>query len=177
MDSLFEPYHTRICLISTISLFEAAIKNFIKRLLDTKKINTQPKDNYKRRLEWVFSEVEHSNYGTPAMIARISELCLQLDHARRIRNLWMHNNGLFEKRYKTDCLKVKRHSPIIDSAYKNKQPLILKSKDFINMYRSHLELLHQIHNQIQIKYFDQKKSYSYKAMGKTIEWKRLLVGK
>lgn len=176
MNSLFDPYHARVCLISTISIFEGALKNFIERLLNTKKIKQSPKNSYKKRLEWIFSEVLKSNYGTAAMIARIPELCLHIDHARRIRNLWMHNNGLFDEHYKKDGIFLSGHSPIIDVSYKNKKPVIIKPEGFLAMCLSHIELLHQIHYQIQKKYFGQKKSYSYKELKKGIEWHRLLIG-
>ncbi len=176
MNSLFNPYHARICLISTISIFEGALKNFIERLLDANKIKQSPKNSYKKKLEWIFREVLKSNYGTATMIARIPELCLHIDHARRIRNLWMHNNGLFDEHYKKDGILLPKYSPIIDVSYKNKKPVIIKPEWFLAMCHSHIELLHQIHYQLQKKYFGQKKSYSYKELKKRIEWHRLLTG-
>jgi len=182
MKSYFEPYHARVCLISVISLFEGALKNFIERLYKTRKINRRPKNNYKRRLEWAFEMALKSDYGSKAMIARIPDLCLHVDHARRIRNLWMHNNGLYDSGYEKG-ISLSGRAPIIESSYqeykkapKKKIPVILKPEGFLGMSLSHIELLHQLHYYIQKKYFGQKKAYSYKALKKGIEWHRLLIG-
>ncbi|RJQ77155.1 MAG: hypothetical protein C4519_13860 [Desulfobacteraceae bacterium] len=116
------------------------------------------------------------------MRARIPELCLQVDHARRIRNLWMHNNGLINEKYGSDGISIDGKSPIIVDAYndyqksKRKIPIGLYPESFIKLCLSHVELLHQLHYNIQKKNFEQKRAYSYRAAKKRIEWHRLLTG-
>lgn len=182
MQDVFLPYHARIALISLISIFEGALKNFIARLVETHKNFKQPRNNYKARLEWAFGIVQQSTYGTNTMKNRIPNLCLDIDHARRIRNLWMHNNGLFDEDYGKG-IPINGRKPIIDPEYneflKNKNnpiPFILNPDAFERFSLSHIELLHHLHDTIQRKYFGQKKSYGYKAAAKRIEWQRLLVG-
>lgn len=179
MNSLFEPYHARICLISTISIFEGALKKFVSRLYYTKKINQTPQNNYKKKLEWAFGLALKSDYGSKKMVARIPDLCLNVDHARRLRNLWMHNNGIFDKEYENGIF-VDGCPPIIDSSYKKsskkKIPVILKPEGFHKMNLSHIELLHQINDVIQKNYFGQKRSYNYKTLKKGIKWHRALIG-
>lgn len=179
MNDYFEPYHARVSLISIISIFEGALANFIDRLVVTKKMVKPRKSNYKARLEWAFDMSLQSKY---ANVSRIPYLCLDIDHARRIRNLWMHNNGLFDKGYE-DCISVSGHTPIIDPSYleykngrKKKVPVILKTDGFLKMGLSHIELLHQLHHSIQKTHFGQIRSYSYVAARKRIEWHRLLIG-
>lgn len=182
MQDVFLLYHARIALISLISNFEGALKNFIVRLVDTKKIKKLKRDNYKERLIWAFGIARQSTYGEDTMINRIPDLCIDVDHARRIRNLWMHNNGLFDEGY-GDVISVNGRQPIIDPQYykflKNKkQPVlvVLNPDVFEQLSCSHIELLHDLHDTIQRKYFGQKISYEYKLERKIIEWRRLLLG-
>ncbi|MDY6854180.1 MAG: hypothetical protein SWO11_05665 [Thermodesulfobacteriota bacterium] len=110
--------------------------------------------NYKQKLVWAFETVEGSNYGPKSMQARIPDPCLHVDHARRIRNLWGHNNGLINENYKSDCIQVPDKSAIVDDTYleykktKRKIPIALNSKGFINICSSHIEFLHQLHYNI-----------------------------
>lgn len=186
MESCFEPYHARICLISVISIFEGAIKNFIERLSKMGKIsnnNAKKLSNYKKKLEWSFDMVLKSTYGTDTMRTRIPDLCLQVDHARRIRNLWMHNNGILNKRYEEDSISLSGHIPIIDAHFKKncrskkkKIPIILNPKGFIHICLSHIEFLHHLHFCIQKIHFEQKRNYSYRSSRKRIDWHRFLTG-
>jgi len=120
MGSCFGLYHSRICLVSLISVFESALKGFIERLNNLGHISNTKKrqlQHYKKKLEWVFDKVAGSTYGTNTMQERIPDLCLLVDHARRIRNLWMHNNGLLNEKYGSDCLSISGKQPIVVSAY------------------------------------------------------------
>lgn len=185
MESCFVIYHARICLVSLISVFESALKDFIERLNNIGHIsNTKQKQlqHYKKKLEWAFDKVSGSTYGKKPMQERIPDLCLNVDHARRIRNLWMHNNGLLNEKYESDCISIIGKQPIVVDAYeeykrsKNKIPIALKPDSCIHICLSHIELLHQIHHNIQKEYFGQKRAYSYKALRKRIEWQRILIG-
>lgn len=182
MQNFFLLYHARIALISLISYFEGALKNFIVRLVNTKKIEKLKLRSYKERLIWAFGIAKQSKYGTDMMINIIPDLCIYVDHARRIRNLWMHNNGLFDEGY-GDVISVNGRQPIIDHQYKkflkNKKqpvPVVLNPDVFEQLSCSHIELLHHLHDTIQRKYFGQKISYGYKPERKIIEWRRLLLG-
>jgi len=179
MNELFEPYHSRICLISIISMFEGALSSFIDRLVLAGKITKPKKSNYKARLEWAFGLALQSRHINPK---RIPDLCLDVDHARRIRNLWMHNNGLLDDGY-DDCIPIPNHSPIINPLFveykkdkRKKIPVILAPTAFLKIGLSHIELLHQVHHFIQKTYFNQRRSYSYISTKKRIEWRRLLIG-
>ncbi len=183
MNKYFEPYHARISLISTIGMFEGAVTNFYRRLISTNKIIKVKNDNYyKTKLKWSFELTSQSTYAT---VKRIPELCLNVDHARRIRNLWMHNNGLFDPLYEKDCIPVPGHTSIIDPLYleykkargkKRNHPVIINQNTFLVLTYSHIELLHHLHHVIQKTYFGQKRDYSYKTLKKEIEWHRLLIG-
>ena len=95
MRGVFSAYHSRVSVISIISIFEACLAAFVQRLVDRGKISDPGYQTYKGRLRWAFSIVLNSTYGDEPMQNRRPDLCLDIDHARRIRNLWMHNNGNF----------------------------------------------------------------------------------
>jgi hypothetical protein len=93
------------------------------------------------------------------MQARLPDLCLQVDHARRIRNLFVHNNGLINEKYNSDCIPIPGKSSIIDDSYleykksRKKIPIALNPNGFISICCSHIEFLHQLHYNIQKQYF------------------------
>jgi hypothetical protein len=184
MEQCFESYHARVSLIAVISAFEGALGNFGERLKLTGKISKPLNRNYKGKLEWAFSTAGQSIYGDQQMQARIPDLCLHIDHARRIRNLWMHKNGLFDSQYATDGIHIQGRQPIIDATYveqvqkrrRRTVPVVLTSDGFILFTKSHIELLHHIHDTIQRIHFGAKRPYGYRQMKKGIEWHRLLIG-
>lgn len=183
MCECFEPYHARVALISVISIFEGALSRFVERLTAEQKIGRQPRSGYKARLTWAFALALESTYGSRAIVARVPDLCLLIDHARRIRNLWMHNNGLFDARYATDGIPVPGSKPVVDPLFDKSNggtkpvSLVLIPGTFLSMALSHIELLHHLHDVIQRRHFGQKKSYSYRASRKSIEWHRCLTGR
>ena len=183
MDSGFAQYHARTCLITVVSLFEACLGSLRQRLERRKGLAPLAKDLYKPRLVWAFGEILRSTYGNPSMIDRLPALCLDIDHARRIRNLWMHNRGLLTLRYRTDAISLRGQKPAIDPAYTrwSKAPrartvLPISQELFLKLSRSHVEALHHLHAMLQQNYFGQKRSYGYSSMKKRIVWKRLLEG-
>jgi hypothetical protein len=184
MERLFEPYHARVALIAVIGAFEGALRNFGERLVASGKIAKPPGWNYKRKLEWAFSIARQAAYGDQQMQARIPTLCLHVDHARRIRNLWMHNNGLFDSEYAEGGIQIPGQQPIIDAVYveqvqkkrRRKVGVVLSSMGFFQFAKSHIELLHHLHDTIQRIHFRQKRSYGYRQLKKRIEWHRLLTG-
>ncbi len=175
MRAVFTPYHIRTCMLGIVSIFEAYLSNSIDRLVGTKKVSVI-KGGYKKRLEWVFPFILTSKYGNKSMQDRRPNLCLDIDHARRIRNLWMHNNGNFTILYKKDSIKIDNHEPIIVPEFnkftkskKSKIPFPVNISLFETISRSHIEALHHIHNMLQVKYFGQKRWYDYKQEKKGIE--------
>lgn len=184
MTRYFDIYHARVSLISIVGIFEGCLQNLVARLTITHGIGKSVQDSYKGRLQWAFGIAAQSTYGNQTMHARIPDLCLDVDHARRIRNLWMHNNGLFNNRYESDAIQITGRVPKYDPAFKKYQsnsrrkiPFVLSAQDFLLMYMSHVELLHHLHDTIQRKYFMQKRTYGYASLKKRIEWHRLLIGK
>jgi hypothetical protein len=96
----------------------------------------------------------------------------------------MHNNGLFDSHYAKDGVQIQGQQPIIDPVYieqvQRKRcravPVILSSPGFVEFAKSHIELLHHLHDTIQRIHFGQKRPYGYRQLKKGIEWQRLLVG-
>jgi len=182
MEDVFVPYHIRTCTLAIVSIFEAFLSSAIDRLVGKGKI-PQVKDSYKQRLKWAFLVILNSNFGNDTMQARLPQLCLDLDHARRVRNLWMHNNGNFTHRYKNDTLDVLGHTPIVVEAFKGfhrspktKVPFPIDAGFFEQISRSHIEALHHLHHMMQVVHFGQIRSYGYKAAKKNIDWGRILAG-
>lgn len=182
MRSVFTPYHIRTCLLGIVSIFEAFLSNSIDRLITRGKITARP-NGYKKRLEWAFQFVLNSNYGNCEMQNRCPILCLDIDHARRIRNLWMHNNGNFNRLYRTDVIMIPNHNPLIVPEYerykkspKSKIAFPVNVALFDSISRSHIEALHHIHNMLQTQFFGQKQWYGYKRERKRIEWEKLFFG-
>jgi hypothetical protein len=183
MSQVFLSYHAKTTVISMISIFEGCLSNFEKRLVKLGKMKPIKRNSYKHRLQWAFDIVLKSDYGNPAMIKRLPDLCLDVDHGRRIRNLWMHNRGNYDKFCETDTINVPGHKPLVEQDYlrfkKSPQkgtPFKMSSELFQRLLFSHIELLHHQHNMIQKNCFGQKRWYSYRTVRKNIDWKRLLLG-
>jgi len=182
MQKVFPEYLSRTALISVVGMFDAALFNFIeilrKRNCDLPKIS----NNYKGRLKWAFDEIYNSKDDTEAIDERIPYNCLNIDHARRIRDLWTHHNGLFHIKYEKSFIPVKGKTKIVVPEYyefkKSGEPIAISilPEMFEKMCFSHIELLHLLYNHIQKKYFGYAEPYDYVKEGKGIEWHRCLVG-
>lgn len=185
MEPTFLPYHARVAVISIISIFEDALDRFIVRLEETGKIPSTSRRFYKTKLNWAFGTALQSTMGSEKEIKRIPFLCADVDHARRIRNLWMHNNGFLDERYATDVIEIKGQDPIIVDEYKEfladktkSVPFILNPDAFENSIAlSHIELLHHLHHTIQRVHYGEAVPYrGYVKEGKKIEWHRYFIG-
>jgi len=183
MESLFLNYHRRICLIAIVSNFEAAVSEFWNRLTEVGKRQAKGvKDFYKSRLAWVFDRVRISTYGGPEMVVRIPQNCRHIDHARRLRNTFLHYNGLINKKYVDDYIPVKSRWDTVPDSNDWKEdptkkiPILLTPEEFLAFYKAHLEILHQLHDVIQREDFGETSNYNYAREGKVAEWHRMLTG-
>lgn len=196
MDEIFDSYQARITLMALVSIFEVALRSFVNRLEKTEKIRKFDNNNekyknkkYKNLLKWAFdfANLEKEslyNGGEEEMINRVPNLCCDVDDARRLRNLFIHNHGLFNMRYRDDAIEIPNRQPKMHSEFSNflknpkqKMPVLLKPEEYIAYSRSHIELLHYLNDLIQRKYFGLTGSgYYYKEERKMIEWHRVLTG-
>lgn len=181
MRSVFLPYHIRTCLLGIVSIFDAYLSNSIHHLVQERKMSAIA-NNYKKHLEWAFPFVLDSTCESAEMRNRRPKLCLDIDHARRIRNLWMHKNGNFDQGYE-GAIKIESYDPIIVPEYehflkspKSKVPFPFDMKLFENISRSHIEALHHIYNTMQMRYFGHKQPYDYRREKKAIRWSRFMLG-
>jgi hypothetical protein len=201
MDEKFQFYHTRSSLIALVGIFEDTLWSFVKRLEDEEKIDKFGKENkkyknkkYSTLLEWVFDFVipnKESLYsgGYKEAINRLPEVCLDVDEARRLRNLLMHHRGLFHESYKDQAIPIDGKINIHPQYLKfrenpvQKVPVLLTAEEYIRYSRSHIELLHELHDLIQRKYFGLTDSGYYypreqpRLNPKIAEWDRIFTGK
>jgi hypothetical protein len=184
MEKVFVHYQTRVCLVAMVNIFEVATRSFANCLQHAGHPQTIPGNpkHYKNRLKWVFEKVATSTILDPKIQARIPDLCLDVDHGRRLRNISVHNNGLFDDEYEK-AIEVGGRKPLIHPDYqrhvKDKSkpvPMILHPTDYVQLSKSHIELLHVLHYEIQRQDFGDTTGYSYRDEKKAIEWHRVLLG-
>lgn len=181
LSPIFELYQSRISLIAMVNVFEVAIKNFIRGLDQNEHPQALKRDNYKERIKWARSQC---NFGDSAAIPRLPKTFGKIDNARRLRNLIVHNHGLFTEFYEKDAIKhtdfkIQLH-PDYAGFKKNQQILTsakLTTNDIVDFSRSHIEVLHILHNSIQKDYFGFTDQYSYAVEQKPIEWDKVLWGR
>lgn len=215
MDRQFNFYHARSSFLSLIPIFENTLRSFVKRLENKKRIDKlKSKKYYGPLLEWAFAFVvprKEYLYNGPRdeerikMIERVPESCLDVDEARRLRNLFMHNRGFFDKKYGIGTIEVPGRQPKLRQEFlreflparkrkipahmekflkepEQDVPVLLKPEEYIEYSRSHIELLHYLHDLIQRTYFDLKGSgYGYREeqerlRPKRAEWDRIFAG-
>ena len=191
---IFELFQSRISLIAMTNVFEVALENFIryleqkghsqflygKRLLKSKK----EKLYYKTCVKWAYNESRKCDIGDRDAIKRLPITLGIIDNARRLRNLIVHNHGLFNTIYEEDAINsngiVKDLHPHYQQIFKKKPqrptPVIMTTEYFDRFSRAHIEVLHVLHNRIQKEYFGFSKPYSYRREQKSIEWNRVLWG-
>jgi hypothetical protein len=180
METFFPLYHARVALVSLISIFESSLASFNARLKALNIAGLPRRNFYKTRLEWAFSIAKDSKtmLNTKSLL---TDICLDVDHARRIRNLWMHNKGLFDPKYENG-ITVDGRAPIRVPEYDQwkikRTPLAINilPETFLRLSVAHITLLHHVHSAIQTKFFDPNYSYSYKGRGKRINRSRILAG-
>lgn len=190
MEKIFDSYHARSSLMTLPRIFEVALRSFVDRLKETghgQKLGGNPR-YYKTLLIWAFdfSNLEKESLyggGEKEMINRVPNLCCDVDDARRLRNLFMHNNGLFDMHYKDDAITIPDRQPKMHPKFSDflkdptqKVPVLLTYEEYVKYSCSHIELLHDLHDLIQRKYFGLTGGgYYYKQEQKIIEWHRVLT--
>ena len=56
-------------------------------------------------------------------------------------------------------------------------PIEITTNEIIDFSKSHIEILHILHNTLQKKYFNALEAYDYRKENKLIEWNKVLWGK
>jgi len=190
LKTIFECYQSRISLISMASVFEVTLRNFIQYLnknghqqtFNDKKL--KGKENYKDNIKWAYLGTLNCDIGDEKAIKRLPITFGKIDNVRRLRNLIVHNHGLFKESYQNDVIKFKNivielHPDyfIFQTKPQNLFPIKITTENIVDFSKAHIEVLHVLHNNIQKKYFNVIKPYDYGKESKYIEWNRLLWGK
>lgn len=188
MPPFFELYQSRVSLTAISSIFDDALNKFIIKLkclgyhpqLEGKEYDQKKnKWRYKKLIKWAFSESQECTIGDLEAIKRLPKTFGIIDEARRLRNVIMHNHGIFDKRYEDEANELTGIEKVIHPDYKdssNRIAVILNYKDIVNVSRAHIEVLHILHNRIQKKYFKYPEPYSYLEEQKIIKWNSAFWG-
>jgi hypothetical protein len=180
-----EIYQSRISLTSLVTVFEVALDGFINNLAKKgyiKKLKNQK--SVKKCIEWGYEQLSPCHVeGNDSMVKRLPVTFGIIDNARLLRNLIVHNQGLFDENYEQDAIKFKDIISDIHPHYcqfkANPQkpiPVIIDTAYFYHFSMACLEALHLLHNEIQMKYFGYNLGYDYRVERKAIEWNRALWG-
>jgi len=190
LKTIFEFYQSRISLIAMVNVFEVTLGNFIQYLnknghqqtFNDKKLKGN--ENYKAHIKWAYLETLNCDIGDEEAIKRLPITFGKIDNARRLRNLIVHNHGLFEERYQNNVIKFKNivielHPDylIFQTKPQNLFPIKITTNNIVNFSKAHIEVLHVLHNNIQKKYFNVIEAYDYRKESKYIEWNKVLWGK
>jgi hypothetical protein len=178
----FELVQARISLIATTNVFDAALNRFVEHLSE-KGFRQKPRQSYKQRIEWAYQESLKSDIGNKNTLDRLPGTFGIVDNARRLRNLIVHNHGLFDEKYKTDAIdshgiQIDLHPGYDESKKPSKKaiPVLITTDYLIRFIRAHIEVLHVLHNGIQKRFFGVAEGYSYELERKPIEWRSILLG-
>lgn len=179
-----EFYQSRILLVSLTSIFDATLLDFIQHLHRKGSLKSMPRNNYKPRIEWAYETSLGAKIGEKAAIERLPRTFGIIDNARRLRNLLVHNQGLFRQKYERDAIKKKGMivdlHPFYEVFRENPEkpvPVVINWNYLQRLILAHIEVLHILHNEVQRKFFGVSKGYSYAREGKPIVWERVLWGR
>lgn len=206
MDSQFWFFHIRSSLISLVGAFEGALSRFVNRLEGLGEIQRFGKGNknypnklYGTRLSWaikfaidnkeILYDGETKNLDSKPMIEKLPEVCAYVDEARRFRNLFTHDRGLFNEKY-GKAINIEGIKPRLHPLYlkylshpKSQVAVVLTPEEFFEYNRSHIELLHDLHDLIQRKCFRLTGAGYYypgelpRLKPKRDEWDRVFSGR
>lgn len=96
----------------------------------------------------------------------------KIDNARRLRNEIIHSRGYYTKFYEDDAINENGIVLHFLPNYCRFKEIYLTTDNVVDFSRSHVEILHVLHNGIQKNYFDAP-TYGYLPEGKRIEWDRI----
>ena len=185
---VFQIYQSRISLIAIVNVFDVALDSFIRNLkakghpqyLGNRKLK---KPSLKRRIRWASEQLIQCDIGDTEAIKKMPFTFGIIDNARRLRNLIVHNQGLFDDGYEKDAISsngivvdLHPHYSIFKTNPQKSVPIIMATGDFLEFAKAHIEVLHLLHNFIQKKYFGFQKAYDYREEKKAIEWDKVLWG-
>jgi hypothetical protein len=180
MSPFFVLYQSRVTLTGIVSVFDDFLNKVIIKLnclghkptLEGKEYNEKNnKWRYKQKIKWAFFESRDCKIGDLEAIKRLPKTFGIIDEARRLRNLIMHNHGIFDEIYGREAKEVNDFEKYVHPDYKdssNNIPVILNHSDIVNISMAHIEVLHILHNQIQKKFFNHPKAYDYREERKLI---------
>lgn len=181
----FELYLSRLSLTTIVSVFDDALDKFVTKLEHLgyhlplehgKKLHKW----HRQRIKWAFSESKEATIGDLEAVKRLSKTFGIVEEARRLRNLIVHNHGIFNKHYEEEVNKTfEGIEKIIHPDYRDSgKPIavILNHQDILNVSMAHIEVLHILHNQLQMKYFKHNDPYSYDRERKIIKWNSAFWG-
>lgn len=186
---IFELYQSRISLIAMCNVFEVSLANFIRYLnqkgyrqyLNGQRLKGDP--SYRKCIKWAYKQSLKCDIGDKEAIKRLPITFGIIDNARRLRNLIVHNHGLFNTFYEEDAIdsdeiKIELHPHYSQFKINPRRstPLIVTTKYIVRFSKAHIEVLYVLHNGIQKEYFGFSKPYEYRKEQKGIEWKRVLWG-
>lgn len=154
-DSVFEFVHCRNSVVALVAIFEAAVSKFNSTLSTLG--HAPARDKYKQLLLWICELLETTKVGgSAAMLARLRQTCGDLDHARRLRNCITHNNGSYEQFYFDDTINgwvTPQHMEDAVRGVAAKEKIFIVNAVFQKLLRSHIEVLHILHNTLQRTFF------------------------
>jgi hypothetical protein len=185
VENSFEFVHCRTTLLSIVANFEIALRRFRKSMWDDDHLGLKGKDynepDYGPLLRWAFQLVKNTKSGSDSMLHRLPKTCGDVDNARRLRNLSLHNNNKFNESYVDNVISDHGVQPQYERNYltgiKNREPLFLTDQRIEELGYSHIELLHILHNTIQRKFYGCTRDYNYAHEGKAPEWYRMVSGR
>ncbi len=179
----FQIYQARLSLTMMVNLFEVSLRSFIRNL-DEKGYRQHLKNSHlKTCIKWANEQLSQCDIGDQKAIERLPQTWGIIDNARRLRNLIVHNQGIFDKSYEKDAIKttgitidLHPHFQIYKTNPKEIVPIVFDTNYFFRFVRAHIEVLHLLHNFMQKKYFGYDDAYDYRREHKGIEWNRALWG-
>jgi hypothetical protein len=190
---IFESIQCRYSLVAMLNVFQVGLRNFLSRLVETNHVQDLPPKELKAcrridrpRLNWAYTRARQCDVGDHEAIKRLPVTFSRIDNARRLRNDIIHNHGLFTDRYETDALHFDDAEVILHPDYalfKDRHesvPITLGTSHIEDFSRSHIEVLHVLHNEIQKDCFGHSDpddpAYDYRRAEKQIQWDRAFSG-
>lgn len=189
---IFELFQSRISLIAMTNVYEVVLENLISCLnkkghpqyLNAKRLRDNKKLHYKDCIKWAYDEAKKCDIGDKEAIKRLTITFGLIDNARRLRNLIVHNHGLYNIRYEKDVINYKditeelhpHYSQVFKKKPERPTPVMITTKDIIRFSQAHIETLHVLHNSLQKNCFGFPDAYDYREENKVIEWEKVLLG-